>query len=135
MLDTFLVSAKTVVTAKGDGAAVDLGSALNRAFLLSLTITNIVEQEALEVSVYTSPDGAVWSAKPVVSFGQKFYCGEYPLLLDLTAQPDMRFVRAQWQALRWGRGPEAPMFEFGVALKEVSAEVLAEARSEARTRA
>jgi|SRR6516162_8958016 len=135
MLDTFLVSAKTVVTAKGDGAAVDLGSALNRVFLLSLTITNIVEQEALEVSVYTSPDGAAWSAKPIVSSGQKFYCGEHPLLLDLTAQPDVRFIRAHWETLRWGRGPEAPMFEFGVAVKEVSPEVLAEARSEARARA
>jgi hypothetical protein len=135
MLDTFLVPAKTVVTATGDGAALDLGPAPNRVFLLSLTITNIVEQEALEVSVYTSLDGTAWSAKPSVSFGQKFYCGEHPLLLDLTAQPDVHFVRAHWETLRWGRGPEAPMFEFGVALKEVPPEVLVEARSEARARA
>jgi len=135
MLDTFLVPVKSVVTAKGDGAAVDLGSAQNQVFLLTLSITNVVEQEALEVSVYGSPDGTAWSTKPIVSFPQKFYRSEQPLLLDLTAQLDVRFIRAHWDALRWGRGSETPMFEFGVALKEVAPEILADARSEAGTRA
>jgi hypothetical protein len=33
---------------------------------------------------------------------------------------------------RWGRGVETPMFEFGVRLKEVPADVLREATAEAR---
>jgi hypothetical protein len=134
MLDTYLVPVQTV-KAKGDGAAVDIGAARHRVFLLTLAITGIVEQEALEVGVYSSADGTTWSAKPVASFPQKFYRGEQPLLLDLREQPEVRFVRAHWDALRWGRGPEEPMFEFSVALKEVSAEVLSDARSEARARA
>lgn len=134
MLDTYLVPKQTV-TAKGDGTPVDLGPAAHRVFLITLAITRIVEQEALEVGIYGSADGATWSTKPLTSFAQKFYRGEQPLLLDLTAQPEVRYLRARWDALRWGRGPEEPMFEFSVALKEVSPEVLSEARSEARARA
>jgi len=51
MIDTFLIPAKTVVTAKGDGTAVDVSGATNRVFLLSLNITGIVEQESLDVSI------------------------------------------------------------------------------------
>jgi hypothetical protein len=134
MVETFLVPAKTVVTAKGDGAASDLAAAQHRVFLLTLEITNIVEQEALDVSVYGSADGTAWSPKPIASFPQTFYREERLLLLDLTQQPDVRFLRAHWDVLRWGRGPETPMFEFGVELKEVAPNILAEARSEAKTR-
>jgi hypothetical protein len=133
MLDTYLVPAQ-IVKAKGDGAALDLGGAQHRVFLLTLAITRIVEQEALEVGIHGSADGTTWNAKPIISFPQKFYRGEQPLLLDLTEQPEVRFVRAHWDAQRWGRGPEEPMFEFSVALKEVSPEVLSEAKHEARAR-
>jgi hypothetical protein len=56
-------------------------------------------------------------------------------LLDLTARPDVKFVRAHWEVARWGRGTETPMFEFGVTMKEVPANILQEAASEARTKA
>lgn len=133
MIDTVLVPAKTVVNAKGDGAAVDVSSASHRVFLLTLDITNIVEQESLDVSVYGSADGATWQPKSIVAFPQKFYRGQQPLLLDLTQHPEVKFVRAHWEASRWGRGTETPMFEFGVTLKEVPIEVLREARTEAKS--
>jgi hypothetical protein len=129
-----LVPADTVVTAKGDGAAVDISGASNRAFLVTLTISKIIEQESLDVSVYGSPDGATWGAKSLAAFAQKFYCGESPLLLELTADPDVKFLRAHWEVARWGRGAETPMFEFGVTMKEVPAEILKEAVAEARAR-
>ena len=132
MIDTVLVAEKTVVTAKGDGPAVDVNGAASRVFLLTLEITKIIEQESLEVSVYGSADGAAWGAKPVVTFPQKFYCGQSPLLLDLTAHPDVKVVRAHWEVARWGRGVETPMFEFGVRLKEIPADVLREAAAEAK---
>ena len=134
MLDTFLTPPNTIATAKGDGPPLDLSGARHRVFLLNLAITNIVEQEALDLTIYASADGVAWSAKPIASFPQKFYRGEQPLLLDLTAQPDVHFIRAHWDAIRWGRGPETPMFEFSVTLKEISPEILTEARSEARSR-
>src|SRR5579863_4834970 len=131
-MNTALVAEKTVVTAKGDGAAVDVSGAANRVFLLTLTITNIIEQEALEIGIYGSADGAAWSAKPIVSFPQRFYRGETPLLLDLTAHADVKFVRAHWDVARWGRGTETPMFEFGVTLREVPADILKEAAAEVK---
>jgi hypothetical protein len=127
MIDTDLVTAKTVVSAKGDGPTVDLSGAAACVFLLTLEITNIIEQESLEISIHGSADGSAWGAKPVVAFPQKFYCGQSPMLLDLTAHPDTKFVRAHWEVARWGRGTETPMFEFGVRLKEIPADVLREA--------
>ena len=132
MLDTFLVPEKTVVTTKGDGPAADVSGAASRVFLLTLEITNIIEQESLDVSVYGSADGATWGAKPTVAFPQKFYRGQTPLLLDLTEHPDVKFVRAHWEVARWGRGVETPMFEFDVRMKEVPADVVREVRAEAR---
>ncbi len=132
MIDTVLVAGKTVVSAKGDGPTVDVSGAASRVFLLTLEITKIIEQESLEVSVSGSSDGATWGAKPIVVFPQKFYCGESPLLLDLTAHPDVKLVRAHWEVARWGRGTETPMFEFGVRLKEIPADVLREAAAGAK---
>jgi hypothetical protein len=132
MIDVSLVAEKTVVNAKGDGPAVDVSSATGRVFLLTLEITKIIEQESIEVSIHGSADGAEWGAKAVVAFPQKFYCGQSPLLLDLTAHPDVKFVRAHWEVGRWGRGTETPMFEFGVKLKEIPADVLREAVAEAK---
>jgi len=135
MIDTVLVPAKTVINAIGDGVAVDVSSAAHRVFLLTLTITNIVEQESLDVAIYGSADGATWEPKSIVSFPQKFYRGQQPLLLDLTQHSSVKFVRAHWEVNRWGRGSEIPMFEFGVTLREVSPEVLREATAEAKAMA
>jgi len=127
MIDTFLVAQKTVVHAKGDGPTVDVSGAAGRVFLLSLEITNIVEQESLDVSVYGSVDGATWGAKAITRFPQKFYRGEQPLLLHLNGHPETKYIRAHWEVNRWGRGSDPSMFEFGVGLKEVPAEMLKEA--------
>lgn len=133
MIDTPLVPAHTVVSAKGDGIAVDVGGAASRVFLVTLAITKIIEQESLDLSIFGSPDGATWGAKSIAAFPQKFYCEESPLLLDLTGHPDVKFVRAHWEVARWGRGTETPMFEFGVTLKEVPANILQEATAEAKS--
>jgi hypothetical protein len=132
MIDTFLVPENTVANAKGNGAPLDLGGAANRVFLLTLRITNIIEQESLDVSIYGSADGAAWGGKPLVCFPQKFYRGQHPLLLDLTGTAEVKFIRAHWEVGRWGRGTETPMFEFHVAIKEVPPEVLKEAAAEAK---
>jgi hypothetical protein len=126
MVNTFLIPDKTVITAKSDGAAVDLSGAANRVFLLTLRITQIVEQESLDVSIWASPDGAAWGEKALAAFPQKFYTGEHPLLLDLTALPDVKFLRAHWEVNRWGRGTDVPMFEVSLGLREVPKEVLAQ---------
>ncbi len=131
-INTFLVPEKTVVNAKGDGPALNVGEASSRVFLLTLDITDIIEQEALDVSIYGSGDGATWGAKPLAAFPQKFYRGQHPLLLDLTGHAEAKFVRAHWEVNRWGRGTETPMFEFHLAIREVPPEILKEATAEAK---
>ncbi len=121
-----------MVNAKGDGPALDIGGAASRVFLLTLAITNIIEQESLDVSIYGSADGAAWDAKPLAAFPQKFYRGQHPLLLDLTGHAEVKFVRAHWEVDRWGRGTETPMFEFHVTMREVPPEILEEATGEAQ---
>lgn len=127
MIDTFLVPEKTTITAKGDGAAVSLDGAVTPILLVSLNISKIVEQEALELSVQGSADSQTW--KPVLTFPQKFYCGDTPMLLDLSGQTDVKHLRAHWEVNRWGRGSEAPMFEITVGLREVPKEMLADVKS------
>jgi hypothetical protein len=132
MMEAFVVPKNTVVNAKGDGPALDISRAEGRVFLLTLAITNIVEQESLDVSIHGSADGATWDAKPVAAFPQKFYREEVPLLLNLTARPEVKFIRAHWEVARWGRGSETPMFEFNVTLREVPQEILVEAAGRVR---
>jgi hypothetical protein len=132
MLDTFLVPDKTVATVKGDSQAVDIGATANRVFLITLNITNIIEQESLDISIYGSSDGTTWSPKPITNFPQKFYRAQHPLLLDLNVHKDVKFLRAHWEVGRWGRGTETPMFEFNVTIKEVPPDVLKEATAEAK---
>jgi hypothetical protein len=129
MVEAFLVPEKTVVSAKGDGSAVDVSGSEERIFLLTLAITNIIEQESLDVGVFGSTDGTTWDAKPVAAFPQQFYREEIPLLLNLSARPEMKFVRAHWEVNRWGRGAMTPMFEFSLRLQEIPREMLAEAGS------
>jgi hypothetical protein len=133
MLDVFLVPANTVVNTKGDSEALELGASASHVFLLTLSITSIVEQEAIDVFLFTSADGASWDAKPVASLEQKFYVGEYPLLINLSEKPEAKFVRAHWDIYRWGRGANAPSFEIGVRLREVSQEALQEAEAALRS--
>lgn len=127
-----LVPAGTVVNAKGDGQLVDVSAVPSRAFLVTLSITNIIEQESLDVSIYGSPDGTTWGAKSIAAFPQKFYCEEVPLLLDMSAHPEVKFIRAHWEVARWGRGTETPMFEFGVTVKEIPPDILREATADAK---
>jgi hypothetical protein len=133
MLDALLLPANTVVTAKGDSEPLDVSTASNPVFLLTLSVTSVVEQEAIDISLYTSADSATWETKPVTSLPQKFYVGEYPLLLDLSAVPNAKYVRAHWEVSRWGRGPTTPKFEIGLRLREVPPQAL-QAEAEAQTR-
>jgi len=131
MMEAFLVPEKTVVNSKGDGPVLDVSRSDGRIFLLTLAITNNVEQESLDVSIFGSADGTAWDAKPMAAFPQKFYREEFPLLLNLSVRPEVKFIRAHWEVARWGRGSETPMFEFDVSLREVPQEILAEAASRA----
>ena len=124
MIDSYLVTEGTVITAKGDSVALDLSTAANRTFLLTLSVTSVIEQESIEVSVFTSADGTTWETKPMATLPQEFYIGEYPLIIDLAGSPDAKFVRAHWDVNRWGRGANTPRFEIGLRFREIPPEML-----------
>lgn len=134
MFDAFLVPERTIVTAKGDGEPLEVSAASNPVFLLTLSITDVIEQESIEVSLFTSADGTTWDPKAAACFPQRFYIGEYPLLVDLSAVPGAKFVRAHWEVNRWGRGVATPKFEIGLRIREVQREALLEAQAEAQAR-
>jgi hypothetical protein len=111
MLPTFLLE-EQVVRANGTGPVTDLGTDRPSTVSLTLGITRVIEQESLDLMLYGSADGEKWSEKPILAFPQKFYCGVYTLLLDLTEHPGVRYLRADWKVGRWGRGEPTPLFNF-----------------------
>ncbi len=117
MLDAFLVPEITIEK-EGESQPTELGERAGKTFLLTLAITRIVEQESLDVSIWGSPDGADWGAKPLTTFPQKFYQGVYQMLLDLREKPDVKLLKAKWAANRWGVGPTTPQFSFLVKIQE-----------------
>jgi hypothetical protein len=124
MLPVFLLP-ETTVREAGNGSDLDLGESQGRTVLLTLGITRIIEQESLDVSIFGSADGNEWGTKPVISFPQKFYCGTYQILLDLTQHPGVKFLRVKWNAQRWGKGDTKPLFGFYVFAQEMRQQVLA----------
>ena len=132
MIDDLLVTKSTPVTANGDSRPLEVSPAESRIFLLTLSVTAVVEQESIELSVFTSEDGGKWEAKPVAVMPQKFYVGEYPLLVDLTDLSNARFLRVHWDVNRWGRGATIPQFEIAIRVREVPREMLQEARERVR---
>lgn len=123
MLPEFLLS-ETTVREAGSGPAMSLGTNQGGVLILTLGITRIIEQESLDLSVLGSPDGVDWSAKPLIAFPQKFYCGTYQLVLDLSEQPNLKYIRVKWQVNRWGKGDPTPLFDLYVFAKVLSNEMM-----------
>src|SRR5689334_3961705 len=95
MLPEFLIE-ETTIREGGTGPAVDLGEKRADTVILTFGITRIIEQESIDLSVWGSADGAEWGARPLATFPQKFYCGTYQILVDLSAHPEVRYVRVKW---------------------------------------
>src|SRR5882724_3539049 len=100
-----LIPADTRLEASGDGA--------------SFIITDQIEQESLDVSIWGSADGETWPKKPLLKLPQQFYRGTTKLVLDLSLRPEVKFIRARWDLNRWGRVAPTPMFVAGMDLAEI----------------
>jgi len=105
--------------ANGEGAAFDISASPSRTFLCRLTVTNQIEQESLDVSIWGSSDGETWTKKPLLRLPQQFYRGTTKLILDLSLRPEIKFIRARWELFRWGRVSPIPMFVGGLDLEEI----------------
>jgi hypothetical protein len=103
----------------GDATAFDISASATRTFLCHLTVTEQIEQESLDVSIYGSGDGETWTKKPLLKLPQQFYRGKTKLVLDLSLRPEIKFIRARWDVNRWGRGAPLPLFVAGLELVEI----------------
>ena len=119
MLPNFLIP-ETVVREAGTGPESSVGSIQGGLLLLTLGITRIIEQQSLDISIWGSADNVSWGVKPLLAFPQKFYCGTYQLVLDLSQHPDVKFLRAKWQVSRWGRGDPKPLFGIYLFVQDAS---------------
>ncbi len=122
MLPNFIFS-ETTIDANGSGEAFPIGGS-NGLVLLTLGISEVVEQESLDVAIMGSADGAEWLEEPLREFSQKFYAGVYQVLVDLSATPEVAHLRVDYKVARWGVGFKTPSFKF-----YVFAEPFAEAKS------
>ena len=116
-----LIPQGTLVQESGHGAAVDIRGSATRTFFCVLQISDQIEQESVDVSIWGSADGENWGAHPILKLPQQFYRGETRAALELTYVPDINFIRASWDLNRWGRVAPLPMFVLGLHLMEIPA--------------
>jgi hypothetical protein len=105
-----LIPADTRMEASADGASFNISESATRTFLCRLMVSDQIEQESLDVSIWGSADGETWPKKPLLKLPQQFYRGTTKLVLDLSLRPELKFIRARWDVNRWGRVAPTPMF-------------------------
>jgi len=118
-LELAIIPPQTKLESNADGQAFDISATTTRTFLCELTITDQIEQESLDVSLWGSADGQNFGKKPYLKIPQQFYRGTTKMVLDLSLRPEVRFLRARWELNRWGRVAPTPMFVAGLALTEI----------------
>jgi hypothetical protein len=116
-----LIPQGTLAKENGTGAAVNIRASQTRTFFCVMEITDQIEQESVDVSIWGSADGENWGTHPVLKLPQQFYRGETRAVLDLTLVPEVNFIRAAWELTRWGRVAPLPMFVLGLHLAEIPA--------------
>jgi len=120
-LNLSLIPAGSKLESNGDGQAFDVSTSESRTFLCLLTVSDQLEQESLDVSLWGSADGQDFGKKPLLKIPQQFYRGTTKMVLDISLRPEIRFLRAKWELNRWGRVAPTPMFVAGLQLEEIPA--------------
>jgi hypothetical protein len=119
MLPGFVIE-ETTVRESGESAVFEIGQNAPRTLLLTLSITHSVEQQNIHLDIYGSQDGKIWPSRPLVSFPQKYYCGEYQATL---MSGGIRYLKAVWRVSRWARNDQRPFFRFYILADSARARV------------
>jgi hypothetical protein len=114
-----IIPSQTKLESNADGPAFDISATATRTFLCELSVTDQLEQESLDVSLWGSADGQDFGKKPLLKIPQQFYRGTTKMVLDLSLRLEVRFLRARWELNRWGRVAPTPMFVAGLKLTEI----------------
>ncbi len=117
MLPKLLVP-DNIASANGVGPVLELGADRETLIILTLAIDRVVEQEALQVSIWGSADNQEWGPRPLTSFPPKSYCGIYSQLLNMARHKEVRYLRTEWKVSRWSNPASDPLFEFCLMAEE-----------------
>ena len=118
-LELALIPAGTKLETNGDGEPLRVSVSETRTFLCRLTVTDQIEQESLDVSIWGSADARDFGKRPLLKLPQQFYRGSTKMVLDISLRPEVTFLRAKWELNRWGRVSPTPMFVAGLWLEEI----------------
>jgi hypothetical protein len=118
-LELSLIPANTTLDSNAVGDAIEISQSVSRTFFCVLTVTEQLEQESLDVSIWGSPDGQEFGKLPLLKFPQQFYCGVTKMILDVSLRPEVKYLRARWDLNRWGRVAPTPRFVAGLQLEEI----------------
>ncbi len=118
-LELSLISENTTLASNADGTPIDISDSVSRTFFCVLTVTDQIEQESLDISLWGSPDGLDFGKRPLLRMPQQFYRGTTKMVLDVSLKPDIKFLRARWELNRWGRATPIPRFVVGLQLEEI----------------
>jgi hypothetical protein len=100
-----------------DGAPLDISLTVSRTFFCTLIVTEPIEQESLDVSIWGYADGHDFG--PLLKLPQQFYRGITKMVLDVSLRQEIKFLRARWELNRWGRVAPTPMFAARLQLEEI----------------
>ena len=118
-LELVLIPAGTRLEKNGDGEPLNVSASETRTFLCHLMVTDQIEQESLDVSIWGSADGRDFGKKPLLKLPQQFYRGTTKMVLDISLRPEVTFLQAKWELNRWGRVSPIPMFVAELRLGEI----------------
>ena len=119
-LNLSLIPAASKLESNGAGQSIDISASETRTFLCRLTISDQIEQESLDVSIWGSADGQDFGKRPLLKIPQQFYRGTTKMVLDISLRPEVRFLQANWEVNRWGRVSPTPMFVADLQLEEIA---------------
>ena len=118
-LELSLIPANTTLDSNSVGEPIAISESESRTFFCVLTITEQIEQESLDVSIWGSPDGQDFGKLPLLKFPQQFYNGATKMILDVSLRPEVKYLRARWDLNRWGRVSPTPRFVASLELEEI----------------
>jgi hypothetical protein len=118
-LEFSLIPFNTRLDSNADGAPLSISETISRTFFCTLTISDQIEQESLDVSIWGSADGQNFGKRPLLKLPQQFYRGVTKMVLDVSLRPEIKFLRARWELNRWGRVSPPTMFVARLQLEEI----------------
>ena len=86
-LNFALIPADTKLESNGTGQSFDISATETRTFLCCLTISDQIEQESLDVSIWGSADGQDFGNWPLLKIPEQFYRGSTKMVLDFSIRP------------------------------------------------